>query len=294
MIKTIKSIILIAFVALGLSSCMKSSNETTTEQAFPGCFAYVWDLQSNTAQGKDYSTGVAYQIKVNYTTSKASVTITNLKVNENVTYPKLTLEGLGVSVDDKGWLVLKGSNVTTSSSGVAMTPIFDVFELKICDRIYDNKYYPGFRASYMIDGRYDVYSAQSQQVQFGTTKAAAVTAGTEFTTTETEYWVKFNFANSTATILMQRAMFVQQMPAMNIVLEDVPVMFSAGVAAFNVGEIVPKIGNTPYPGFKITNLVGTYDFANGLNMQFNCNPETMPMDFHVSVDATYYNVPENL
>ena len=91
----------------------------------------------------------------------------------------------------------------------------------------------------------------------------------------------------TVNILMKNCRFVEQMPAMNILLEKVPFTVSGSSANFNIESIVPKIGDTPFPGFTIKNLSGYYDFSTGFVATFQCTPETMPLDFTVNIDCKY-------
>ncbi len=74
-------------------------------------------------------------------------------------------------------------------------------------------------------------------------------------------------------ISMKQAKFVGNMPMrLDIVLKNIPFTISGTTARWNVDAITPEIGGTPYPAFPITDLAGEYDFGDGLQMKFYCEP----------------------
>lgn len=280
MIKYLKAILASAVLCLGLSSCLGGDDDATRNDTFVNCFAYVEDLSAHTSDGYN---GMSYDLELNYTKGSAAVVINNLQVSEDKTYSKVTITDVPFAITKDGWIEVS----STLAEGIAagQTVKFSNFSLALCDRITADGRYPGFYARYTVDSKYSVLSAVWNQYQFGTTTSTY--SGGSYSTTETNFLVGFDVKAGTLNILMRNTRFVDNMPAMNILLEKIPFTISGTTASFYVDEIIPKIGDTPYPGFMITNLSGYYDFAKGMVISFNCNPETMPFDFTVNVDCKY-------
>ena len=90
---------------------------------------------------------------------------------------------------------------------------------------------------------------------------------------------------------MAAAQFVPNMPAMNIVLSNIDFTIVGTTAVFRAESIIPKIGDTPYPAFPISDLSGVYDFTEGLKMSFKCDPSSVAESYTVDVDCNYTSVP---
>ena len=98
--------------------------------------------------------------------------------------------------------------------------------------------------------------------------------------------LSFDTKTMKVTIEMPGSKFLENMPAQNIILPDIPfTMTPAGLVSFGAQSLTPTIGSTPYPNFPITALQGTYDFTRGLNLNFTCN--FRGTDFRVEAEAGY-------
>lgn len=284
MIKFLKVFFASVVLCLGLTSCIGGDDDAKRSDSFVNCFAYVEDLTDHTNAGFN---GLSYDLELNYTKGTANVVINHLQVSEDKTYSAITLSDVPFAITKDGWIEVSSSLAEGIAAG--QTVKFSNFKLAMCDRVTLDGRYPGFYARYTVDSKYSVLSAVWNQYQFGTTTSTY--SGGSYSSTETTYLVGFDIKAGTINIMMRNTRFVDKMPAMNILLEKIPFTISGTTASFRVDEIIPKIGDTPYPGFKITNLSGYYDFTKGMVMNFNCKPETMPFDFTVSVDCkfTYEN-----
>lgn len=81
---------------------------------------------------------------------------------------------------------------------------------------------------------------------------------------------------------------MEKMPAMDIVLKNIPFTMRGTTAYFEIDNIVPESNDTPYPAFRISNLKGELDFGAGLDLDFDCAPEMFGgAVFHISADCGF-------
>ena len=282
MIKTLKFILSALVLGIALSSCGDASNEATTTRTFTGCFAIVRDSDNPTGRGYDKLT---YEVKLNYTTSMAQINIKDLQLDENTTYNNVSIADIPFKITKEGWVEVTSNNTVGVVAGSERELALTGLDLRMCDRYIADSYYRVFYMNYTIDGQYTVLSSPVAQYQFGTTMSTSPEGVYE--TTATDYVFGIDPKNMTFNLLIKNTAFVEQMPSMNILLEKVPFTVSGSTLSFKADEIVPKIGDTPYPGYTITDLNGYLDLSTGMTMRFSCTPEKMPLDFNVSVDCKY-------
>lgn len=284
MTKFLKLILVSCAIVAMAASCTPSSSDVTASQTVTGCFTYSQDVTTGTAKGVN---GVGYVIDLNYTKGTANIKISNLTLADGVSYPTITLQDMPFTLSEKGWLTISGRNVAATPAAAA--PLFNSVEFKMVERAVSNNYYFNMYGTMEIDSRYQVLTAQNLQFEFGTTRSNS-NAGDQqisFETTDTDYALSFNVEKMTVSILMRQTRFVQNMPAMDIVIPDVPFQVGSTILVFEAPSVVPTIGNTPYPGYTIENLYGTLWLDKGMDMRFNCKPESMGgMEFNVNVNAT--------
>lgn len=281
MFKTLKTLFAAVIFVAGLASC---GNDTDTKQIdnYPGCFAYVENLADHTAAGYK---SVSYEVVLNYTRERAEVTVTNLRLPSGESFGIVKIADLPFSVAEDGRIEVKAAAAkgVVESSGTTLD--LSSVSFVISERIISEGRIPGFRASYTVNSRYYVLSSLPAQYEYGTTVSSSSIGSYE--TTDTDYVLVFDFEASTVDIRMNNTAFIDKMPKMNIVLEKVPFRMAGNSAVFESDEIIPKIGDTPYPGFAIKNLAGRCEFAADMTMSFECTPETMPLKFNVQVDCRY-------
>lgn len=291
--KRFLGLFLAAVMLLSLGSCDTSSNnDTITEQQFPSCFAYVHDL--STGVNAIYNS-VGYTLRLNYSKATADVTITGLRVpdqSNSYSYPQLKLTDLPWSIE-KGVTVVSARNVQASSAS-AQPVMLSSFTLKVKDRIITSGssyiYKPGFSVNYTIDGRYSVFSGNTDTaVMYGITTSTCETPFVHFATDATAYELSFNLDTRTVQILIKGARFMDKMPALDIVLQNIPITFYGTKVTWEAERIIPLIGGVTFETYPITNLKGEYDFSTEMKMEFDCNPATVPgaPTFHVTSDCTF-------
>ena len=259
-------------------------NQTITEQTINGCFEYV----TNIAEGPSaYYSGLGYKIRLNYSEAYGDVTISGLKLTDGTSYPTFTLSGLEFGIDKNGWIVLTGSNIMSSIPGLASQPVFSRVSVRLYQRVVGSSYSPAFCISMTVDGLYSILSANPSQVSFGTTVSAA-SGLADFSTTDSQYYLTFNPDTRCVTITIEKAQFISSMPAMDIVLKNIPFSIIGGKAVFSAESIVPESNNTPYPAFPISDLKGEFDFGGDFDLEFNCAPAMFEGTvFHVTADCGF-------
>lgn len=272
-----------AVVAMA-ASCTPSSSDVVSTQTVSGCFTYSEDLTTGATKGVN---GVGYSVELNYTKGTANVKITNLALADGVSYPTLTLKDMPFALSEKGWLTISGKDVAATPASAA--PVFNSVEFKMLERAVSNNYYFNIYGKLEVESRYSVLTAQNLQFEFGTTRSNSGSGENQisYETKDTDYALNFNIEKKTVSILMSQTRFVANMPAMDIVLPDVPFEVSGTMLVFDAANIIPTIGGTPYPGYAIEGLHGTLWLDRGMDMNFRCKPESMGgLEFSVYVTAS--------
>ncbi|MCM1066075.1 MAG: hypothetical protein NC418_00695 [Muribaculaceae bacterium] len=273
-----------------VSSCSSDRDDRNySEITFPGCFAFVTDVPN----GADaVYTSVSYQVKQYYGDNSAEVLISGLKLPDGTSFPTMSLKGLTWTVDKDGWFVIKSKGeMKPTLSNYGTVPTFDTFELRYLNRYLQGAPSPGVCVRYMLNKVYSVTSAYARHNVYGLTESTNVATGTTFSTQATSYVLAFNMETRRLEITMNNSRFLEAMPTgFNIVLKNIPFTIVGSKAIWDVDAITPEIGGTPYPAYPISNLNGTFDFGDGLDMEFDCEPRGMGT-FHVEVECDYANVP---
>lgn len=288
-----------------LSSCGSESNDNNhfiTSQPFNDLFSVVDDRVDGV---RAFYNNMGYIIELDYTDLTADVTISGLKLTDGTAYPTMILRDLPWKINSEGWSVITASNVKPEITGFGDIPTFTSFELSLINRTIDvssipdlvtggsesKAFLPGICAKFTLNSRYSILSSMPIQYVFG--KLTSATTGTSYENKSVAYVVTLNSDTRTFSILLKGARFIGAMPAMDIVFDNIPFNVVGTSFTFDVDKLIPKIGNDPFPSFPITNLKGSYDFASGLKMQFECTPATMGgLKFNVNVDADYRQAPE--
>ncbi|MCH5221694.1 MAG: hypothetical protein J1F05_05115 [Muribaculaceae bacterium] len=275
------SAVALLLAANGCNSGSKGDN--IVESAFNNCFAYVSDGDAG-----QFIPSLGYQVRINYTARTADVAIIGLKTLDGTTYPTITLTNLPWTYNEQtNWLVVSGRNIKSEISGFSNTPTFDSFTMRLNQRFIGSDYVPGLSLEYSLNGN-TVSSSYPKQTCFGVTTSSSEMTG-NFRTDETNYYVIFDVEKGTVNITMQSSRFIEQMPALDIELKDIPFTLDGRVASWSVDAITPTISDTPYEDFPITNLVGSFDFGGEYTMEFDCLPKTMGgLLFHVTTHCVYY------
>lgn len=271
------------------TSCDKEKNEEhITAQQVPGCFASVKNIATGTEACYN---GISYQIEINYTTLKATVVITGMKLPDGTAYPSMKFDNVPFTANG-AMKVISAAEIAPVIPGFASVPLVSNFELKLYDRMFNldgqQVYNPGYGFKMTINSQYAVSSTYSPQILFGVTESKSTDTGATFTTDDSEYYLEFNPDTRRLKITINNARFAENMDrGLNIELREIPVTFRGTTLSFEVSDIIPFIGDTPFQAFPITDLSGTFDFATGMNLGFTCNPRTAPGAYEVKARTSY-------
>lgn len=132
--------------------------------------------------------------------------------------------------------------------------------------------------SYSVNDKYDIFAtvqtstSATPEIYYTNCSTTTSAAGIDpFTTTVTTYLV--NFVSSTkANVTIISAQFAQRMPQMTMVFPDVDVEMTASGYIFKKDELIPKIGDTPMPNYKVTNFrMETTSKGAVASVAFNCS-----------------------
>ncbi|MBO4943308.1 MAG: hypothetical protein J6C95_07745 [Muribaculaceae bacterium] len=266
---------------LALASCStEGKNETVTVQTFNNAFVHVNDIEGGTAA---YYGNIRYEVRINYTQPSADITIAGLKLTDGTSFPQFVIQGLKVAIDSKGWLEITGENITPRISGVSSVPVIGKIRMRIYQRYIETDYLPAFSLSMSLDNKYSIVSSYVNQYCYGSTICSS-DKGLRFETKNTTYKLSFNIETRCVTVTLNKAQFMAQMPAMDMVFKNIPFTLQGSKAVFSIDKLIPELGNTPAAGFPITDLEGSLDFGGDFKFGFTCTPATMGgMAFDVEV-----------
>lgn len=257
---------------LALASCSgEEKNETITVQSFTNAFVHVTDIKDGTAA---YYGNIRYEVRINYTQPSAEITIAGLKLTDGTSFPQFVISGLKVAIDSKGWIDISGENITPRIPGIASIPVIGKIKMRIYQRYIDTDYSPAFSMTMSLDNNYTIVSSYVNQYCYGTTVCSAE-KGPRFETKSTTYKLLFNIETRCVTVMLNKAQFIAQMPAMDMVFKNIPFTLQGNKAVFSIDKLIPEQGGTPAAGFPITDLTGSLDFGGDFNFSFKCTPATM-------------------
>lgn len=253
-----------------LGACSSDDDSNYASKTFPGCFAYVNDMP--TGATAIYS-GVTYQLSIYYGDNKAQLQISGLQLPDGTKFPTMVLKDLRWKMDKYGWYDIEATNVKPSLSNYGKQPEFTTLKVRFCDRYIGGTSSPGLAVYYILDSKYSVSSAYSRQTIIGNLVSTDIATGEEYKDNDCTYYLHFNMDTRRLEITMKQAKFVGSMPMrLDIVLKNIPFTITGTKARWSMDAITPEIGGTPYPSFPITDLSGEYDFGDGLDMTFDCEP----------------------
>ena len=292
MLRTLKNLFAVALIGILFSSCISNDdngkNEVITQQTFGQYIAMI----TNTTTGESTSlTNIGITLYLNYTTSKANLEITGLKVGAN-TYPTIKLENITWKSEKSGFLDMEASVLNPNANGILIPQVTNL-DGKLVERLIDslkgssnpNGYWPTLTVRFTMDGVYSVLLASSLQIFEGNLVSTSE-SGAKFTTTTPVYTATIDVEKRILGIRMNSVQFVQGMPAMDIDIPAVPFTVSGSDLVINSESIIPSIGDTPFPDYTLTNLKGEIELEDGLELEFVCNPPKLGA-FTVEIDAPF-------
>ncbi len=282
------SLILTAIAALGLTSCLGSSTGTVLSQDFsPYIITLATDVQTNESLT---NTSANYKVSTNTDKGICSMTLTNLKLSDG-SYVNIEIPDQRYAFSEAGALVVKLPSFTSVYNGVSHT-ITD-YNFEYYSRYLNNQAYPLIVSSFVVDNRNEVRIIYSPAYYWGTT-VVTDSEGKVFTNKEQTafYGVQFDADKKTANCIAWNMKFAENMPALNMLFKDLPYTLNQYSYTVSKDEIIPYIGDTPYPDYKITDFTMTGTWGGNQLLKFKCTIDTEKVKGTYDVVATLSILPK--
>lgn len=282
-------LLLSAIVVLGLSSCLGSSSNTITQEFTPYIQTYV--VENATGNGV-LSEGAVYKVFNDIDNGTLSLEIKGLKMPNNTTQ-SFTIENQRYSFNEQGAMVVRVPSYTTTYAGITHT--ITNLNYEYYSRYMGTQAFPIINLSFDLDGEYMVRAIYSPAYYWGTTTVVDQDGKTFVNSDQSSFYgIQFFPETKKATIGAFSAKFAEGMPALNMTFEAVPFTLNQYSYSAEVGEVIPKIGGTPYPDYKITDLKMSGTWGGQQYLQFTCTITKEDKETHEKVVTGTYRVSATL
>lgn len=286
---------LLAVLAFAFSSC-KSDNddyELKSQQNFTQCFAHFTStaINGNDATVAQYDCSpVTVFLEVLYNSQTCNINISGLKRADGTQYPALKFENVKWKGDEQNWGNCNEAAPTVTSSVPSDLPNITNFQFrwnnreKVAEAVHLTSL-PVCEFSFCIDGEYNVFGSQCEQVIAGETTSTA--EGLEpFKSDYPIYTILLKYETMTADIRITNAKFAQGMPLMQMDFPNVTfsVQNNTNSILFSAESLVPSIKGVPFPSFPITELTGTLDAKGKGTLNFNCGVRGVTYNVNAVLD----------
>lgn len=259
-----KKIILFLAVAMSVmfTSCMDTSDsgtKNTLRYAGDRYFLHVVDRSSGYAVNTHGST-TEFVILLKSNSMSVSISAENWVIGgETVSF---NIPETEFKISSTGGVLLQTSQLI-SKEGVSL----ENFDLEIVYPMSQEPY-TWTRLSFTYKN-YTVSFIQNNIFFYGRTVSQA--ANPAFTTEEPLYGVALNSETMKAGVYIGNAQFMEQMPAQNISLADLPLVINNNSFSIHATDVVPKIGTTPYPNYVMKEFDFNAQFSGSASCRFVCS-----------------------
>lgn len=286
-----------AMLALALGSAMTSclsdgENTITGTDIYANGFNVITDRQTGDVS---YAENPRYEINWKQDGSRETVALkfANLGIPE---IPDYTYEFAEVGTGHSGYTYQVSISSATPTnmtsvqfSNIKVSYIRRVVRQSASSEQMVNRFV--YAISYTVNNRYEVVVYPKTAYCFSKTTTLNLSDPSKVFTvddysTAPSYSLSFSTVSKKCSIKIDQAKFLEGMPALNMVFEDIPFTANANEISYSIDALTPKIGGDPYPGFPITNLRGTFRPMTATSLNFDCTPATVnngQTTFRVSV-----------
>lgn len=268
-----------SIVVIGLTSCLGNTSNTITQEFTPYCISYVTDVNTGVST---VNTGTIYKVNNNMDEGTLTLEIGNLKL-PNGTYVSLNIADQRYTFNESGAMVVRIPSYTSVVAGMSHTITNLNFEYY--NRYMGQQSFPMVVLNYVIDDMYAARVIYSPAYYWGTTTVTDQNGNVFTNTAQTSFYgVQFFPDKNTAAFGAFSAKFAENMPALNMTFKDIPYTFSPNGYTLVKDELIPNIGETPYPAYKITNFSMSGTWGGNQYVSFVCTIDTEKLkgEFHVS------------
>lgn len=262
--KSILSVVAVSALMTAVSSC--SDNDTEDRYNLPNypSFAVVTDLTTGTnVIDKDIRT----QLSVESYDGTLSLEVSGVDIESGRQQLSFSTGDQSATIAKDGCMSFKMNDLQSNAG--------DISQLQC-------QFYPRFTASggslpflnagFVVDNRYKVRIVDNACVWFGETNVMTTGDPTPYISREPQYVVRFDTQKGTADLYVYNARFAAAMPqAFNMIFPDIPFTITQDGYALSSARLVPRIGDTPYEKYVITDLNVSGNFlSNQLSVSFTC------------------------
>lgn len=252
-------------VVLGLSSCMGDTSNTITQEFSPYIQSYVVE---NATGSSILSSGASYKVLNDIDKGTISLEISGLKMPNN-TSMSLKINDQRYSYNEQGAMVMRVPSYTTTMAG--MTHTVTDLNFEYYSRYMGQQAFPMLVLSFEIDSEYTVRAVYSPAYYWGTTTVVDQDGKTYTNSDQSSFYgIQFFAETKKATVGAFSAKFAENMPALNMTFKEIPFTLNQYNYTATSAEIIPEIGGTPYPDYKITDLTMSGTWGGQQSLSFTC------------------------
>ena len=274
---------LFATFALGtlltMTSCLNDGdNEITSTLTFNDYFNTVSDIATGNTSVMPI---VKYKVvlKQNSERLTAVISMSNFALEDLKNYD-FVLPELAVSEKSDGTMVIEADGIKPKSGTETDYITFDRVEFKILQLSFKSTEGTTvlrtiMSARFKVNGKWQVNAVPKEAICFAKTESVNDETGSKYTDNEALYTITFNYLTGLADIDIEGAKFMEKMPAMNMKFPKVPFTASASGVVLHADEVVPTIGDVPYPQYAITDIDCVFNALATNTLTFKCNPGGM-------------------
>ena len=270
---------LIPFVAIILSfamtSCLGNNNEENTQSLTVKCYNQIQNENGLNLTSANYVFNFNFgQNKIDITSFDTDICPVSYKISD-VT---LTWDS------NKGYCFSSAAPTITTAQDGALS------DLHITD-LYGQYTGTTIKMRYTVNGETVVYASPiGDQFLYSTTVTTPENGSSEFVWNDATYEISYDISKMAATLYIKNIKFAEKMPLTitEMVADGLSITPSVYGLKISAEEITPKINDTPYPNYKLSNIDGivAHNFSGSdffskeqLNMTFDC------MESNVKVNA---------
>lgn len=264
------TLILAVIAALGLTSCLGSSTGNVISQDLS---PYIMTLATNGNTGESLtSTSASYKVSTNADKGTCSLTITNLKLADG-SYINLDIPDQSYTFNESGALRVRIPAFVSVYNGVSHTITDYTFEYY--SRYLSNQSFPIVVSNFVVDSENEVRIIYNPSYYWGTTTVTDADNNVYTNKEQTSFYgILFDAEKKTATGIAWGMKFAENMPALNMYFKDLD--FTATQYGYNAqkSEVIPYLGETPYPDYKITDFTMSGIWGGNQYVSFTCTIDT--------------------
>lgn len=228
--------------------------------------------------------GADYGVSINLDRATLELYVNGLQFAPDERAISFILPELRMDYTQTGWKLdhPEAVQVETGTSTVSVSDITINFVLRVdgSQNLVSIKF--------TLDGRYRLTTLFTHNQFIGTTSSTDIDTPDDapFSTEQSRYLVIIDRTAQTAEVQIAYPQFLDNMPSNlgTMKFQDIPLTFTRDGFSFRTNDLIPKIGEDPYPAFALTNISGSVVAGGSLRLSFDCGKFNRRVNF----DGTAY------